>query len=108
MPIIGSLSRLCLSRSMHPPHAPCHAERSERSFVNGDPAKNGENRPKRSGLAALRVPEFLEVGDQRRAEVAKRLLAGIERGVLAEGVEWLGGEAQRAPVADHADRARGG
>src|SRR4051794_33557682 len=35
-----------------------------------------------SGLAALGVPEQLEVGDQRRTEMAERLLAGIERGVL--------------------------
>src|SRR6184192_2631383 len=88
-------------------------------------ANSGKNRPKtlshrhrrlpslvgssgKSGLTVLGVPEQLEVGDQRRTEVAVGLLAGIERGVLAEQVERLGGETQRPAIADGADRARAG
>src|SRR5678815_4226274 len=73
-------------------------------------AKNGKNGRKRCalGAAALRVPEHLEVGDQRRAEMAERLLARVQRGVLTEGVERLGRESQRAAIADRADRARPG
>src|SRR6187399_472311 len=42
-------------------------------------AKNGKNGRKRCALrpATLRVPERLEIGDQRRAEVAERLLARV-------------------------------
>jgi len=52
----------------------------------------------RSRLPVLGVPEQFEIGDQRRAEMALRLLAGIERGVLAEGVERLGGASYRILV----------
>src|SRR4051812_45326551 len=72
--------------------------------------KNGKNGGKRCALrlAVLRVPERLEVGDQRRAEMAERLLARVQRGVLTEGVERLGRESQRAAIADRAHRARAG
>ncbi len=62
------------------------------------------------GLAAAvrGVPVSLEVGNQRRAEVAVRLLARVDRHVAAEGVEWFLFDAQRPPVAGGADHARAG
>src|SRR5207344_177013 len=58
--------------------------------------------PAASGPAALRVPVALEIGDQRRAEVAVGLLARIDREIGAEHVERLLGDAERAPVSGRA------
>ena len=60
----------------------------------------------RSIAALMGAPVLLEVADQRRAEVADRLLAAVRRHVLAEDVERLLADPQRAPVGDAADRAR--
>src|SRR6266851_3326267 len=60
------------------------------------------------GFSVLGVPEQLEIEDQRRAEVAVGLLASIERGVLTEQVERLGGKTQRPAIADRAHGARAG
>ena len=54
------------------------------------------------------APVLLEVADQRGAEVADRLLAAVDRHVLAEDVERLLADPQRAPVGDAADRAGAG
>src|SRR5262245_33937773 len=61
-----------------------------------------------SHLAARGVPVALEVGDQRRADVAERLLARIDREIIAEHVERLLGDADGAAVAGGADHARAG
>src|SRR3954470_17183703 len=61
--------------------------------------------PAASGPAALRVPVALEIGNQRRAEVAVGLLARIDREVGAEHVEGLLGDAERAPVSGRAHDA---
>src|SRR6266851_6985993 len=53
----------------------------------------------RLGLALLRVPVALEVGDQGRAEVAIGLLPGIDRHVAAEEIEGLLRHAERPAVA---------
>src|SRR3954447_18307085 len=64
--------------------------------------------PAASGLAALRVPVALEIGDQRRAEVTVGLLARIDREIGAEHVERLLGDAECAPVSGRAHDARAG
>jgi hypothetical protein len=51
---------------------------------------------------------LLEIGDQRRAEMAVGLLAGIERTVLAEQVERLLAEPEGAAIADGANYAGAG
>src|SRR5215470_14649301 len=61
-----------------------------------------------SHLAAGGVPVALEIGDQRRAEMAERLLARIDREVIAEHVERLLGDADGAAVAGGADHSRAG
>src|SRR4051794_5773523 len=61
-----------------------------------------------SALAVLRVPVALEVGDQRRAEVAIGLLAGVDGAIAAEIVERLLCHPEGAAVADRADRAGAG
>src|SRR6185369_9891637 len=61
--------------------------------------------PAASGPAALRVPVALEIGDQRRAEVAVGLLARVDREVGAERVERLLGDAKRAPVSGRTHHA---
>ena len=55
---------------------------------------------------APRVPMALQVGDQRRAEMAHGLLARIGGEVAAKHVEWLLHDTECAPVADCAHRAR--
>src|SRR6187200_106191 len=54
------------------------------------------------------VPVLFEVANERRAEVAVRLLAAEGRHVLPKEVERLGADAQGAPVARgvHETRAR--
>src|SRR5438046_393044 len=61
-----------------------------------------------SVAALMGAPVLLEVADQRRAEVARRLLARVDRHVLAEDVERLLADPQRATVGDAGDRAGGG
>src|SRR2546423_1487497 len=51
-----------------------------------------------SGLAVLRVPEALQVGDQSGAEMAVGLLARVDGEIGAERVERLLPHPQRAPV----------
>ncbi len=66
---------------------------------------------RRSGSATLKLRRFWAFQYCSRLEISAGLkwqvglLAGIERGVAAEDVEWLGGEAQRAAVADRAHGA---
>src|SRR5262245_61405071 len=54
----------------------------------------------------MRVPVPLEIGDEGRAETAIGLVARIGAGIAAEEIERLLPDAERAPVADGADRAR--
>src|SRR5262245_64689803 len=61
-----------------------------------------------SHFALGRVPVALEVGDQRRAEMAERLLARVDREIIAEHVERLLGDADGAAVAGGTDHARTG
>ena len=60
----------------------------------------GLRRGDESGAPVLRVPVPLEVGDQRRAEVAIGLVAGIGGAVAAEEVERLLPDATDAAVDD--------
>src|SRR3954452_17229063 len=62
---------------------------------------------RRSDRSLMRAPVLLEVADQRRAEVAPRLLAGVDAHVLPEDLERLLPDPQRAPVGDARHRARG-
>ena len=50
-------------------------------------------------LAVLRVPMVFEIGDQRRAEMAIGLLAGIDRHVVAKHIERFLRDADGAAVA---------
>src|SRR5215469_8296815 len=59
-------------------------------------------------LPLLRAPMPLEIGDESRAEMARGLLAGIDRHVAAEGVERLLADAEGAAVAGGADDAGAG
>ena len=43
---------------------------------------------------------LLEIGDQRRAEVAVRLLAGTDREIAPEQIEWLCAHAEGAAIPD--------
>src|SRR5258708_27605178 len=60
----------------------------------------------RSALAAARVPVPLEIGDQRRAEMAIGLLARIDRHIAAEGVERFLRDAEGAAIAGGAHHSR--
>src|SRR5438445_2440822 len=57
------------------------------------------------GLARRRVPVPLEILDQLRAVVAVRLLAAIDRHVLAKQVDRLLAESHRFAIARGADHA---
>src|SRR4051794_38329989 len=59
----------------------------------------------RSSASLVGTPVLLEVADQRRAEVARGLLAGVDGHVLAEDVERLLPDPERAPVGCPAHRA---
>src|SRR3954452_24059509 len=57
-----------------------------------------------SELAVAGIPVLLEVADQRRAEVAERLLARVGGHVGAEEVQRLLARSQRAPVGGGVDQ----
>src|SRR5579859_2593480 len=59
-------------------------------------------------LSVMRVPLAFEIGDQRRAEMAIGLVARVGGKILAEQVERLLADAQRAAICGGADRARTG
>src|SRR5437899_8434426 len=59
-------------------------------------------------LAVFRDPVLLEVGDQRGAEVAVRLLERVCGEITAEQVERFLRHAKRAPVSRRAHHARSG
>src|SRR5262249_44385689 len=59
-----------------------------------------------SRLAVLRVPVALEIADQRRAEMAIGLLAGVDLEISAQHVERLLGYAERTAVSRSAHHAR--
>src|SRR4051812_11422314 len=59
----------------------------------------------RSIAALVGTPVLLEVVDQGGAEVAECLLAGVDGHVLAERLERLLADPQRAPVGHAAHRA---
>src|SRR5712692_11711612 len=61
-----------------------------------------------SGAACRSIPVPLEVGYERGAEVAVRLLAGVHRHVAPEGVERLLAGAERAAVAGGAHHSGAG
>src|SRR3954452_2641126 len=77
-----------------------------RSFLSG--AKSAARLPMDSHLPLLRVPVLLEIGDQRRGEVAIGLLARINRHVAAELIERLLRHADGTPVTGCTDDARVG
>src|ERR1700757_1428255 len=52
----------------------------------------------------MRVPLALQIGDQRRAEMAIGLVAGVSGKIFAERIERFLADAQRAAVAHGADR----
>src|SRR5271156_2765315 len=56
----------------------------------------------------MRIPLALEIGDQRRAEMAISLVAGVSGKIHPECVERLLPDAQRAAVRGGADRAGAG
>src|SRR3954454_25248862 len=66
---------------------------------------SNSGRATRSIAALVGTPVLLEVADERRAEVAGRLLAGVDRHVLPERVQRLLADPQRPPVRDADDRA---
>src|SRR5262249_28846732 len=57
-------------------------------------------------LTLMGAPVLLQVADQRGAEVAERLLAGVGRHVFAKGIQRFLTNAEGPPVRDAADRAR--
>src|SRR5580698_15135 len=61
-----------------------------------------------SDLAIMRVPLALEIGDQRWAEMAIGLIAGVSGKIHPECVERFLPDAQRAAVRGGADRAGAG
>src|SRR6202451_4326710 len=58
-----------------------------------------------SGLTIMRVPLALEIGDQRRAEMAIGLVAGVGGKIHSECVECFLADLDGASVARRADRA---
>src|SRR3954469_17389879 len=64
---------------------------------------SSSSRDARSIASLVSTPVLLQVADERRAEVADGLLAGVQRHVLAERVERLLADAHRPPVGDAAD-----
>src|SRR6185437_2285151 len=74
-------------------------------------AGSGANRQARrpvSGLSVSCVPVALEIGDQRRGEVAIGLLARIDGGVAPKRIERLLADPDGAAIADGADGAGAG
>ncbi len=58
--------------------------------------------------ALVGVPIAFQIGDQRRAEMARGLLACIDRHVTAKHIERLLGNAKGSPIAGGADHTRTG
>jgi hypothetical protein len=57
-----------------------------------------------SGLPIMRVPLALEIGDERGAEMAIGLVAGVGREIVAKRIERFLADLQRAAVRGGADR----
>ena len=56
----------------------------------------------KSDFAVLRIPVPLKIGDERGAEVAKGLLAGVDGAIAAEKIERLLADAERSAIAERA------
>src|SRR3954447_20843604 len=104
-------------RSCSSPPEPCRSSSGARRPASRPGIKRwmklssdcfGVSMAPRSGLSLHRVPMALEVGDQRRAEMAERLLAGIERQITPEQIERFLADAEAAPVGHRADDAGAG
>src|SRR4051794_11990254 len=77
-----------------------------RSFLLGE--KSAARLLMNSHFPLLRVPVLLEIGDQRRREVAISLLACVNRHVAPELIERLLRHADGTPVTRCTDDARVG